>query len=70
MPEDLTSLLPGGRARENECEHHERTGVSLGVELPMYFLGRRIRPFSLALLLATLVVVYQYEIMAAWIRDR
>jgi hypothetical protein len=29
----------------------------------MYFLGRRMRPFSFALMIATIVVVYQYEII-------
>jgi hypothetical protein len=37
--------------------------VSQGVELPFQIFNRRIRPFSLALLIATIVVVYQYEIM-------
>jgi hypothetical protein len=37
--------------------------VSKGVELPYQLLGRRIRPFSLALMIATIVVVYQYEII-------
>jgi len=37
--------------------------VAVGVEVPYEFMGRRMRPFSLALMLSTIVVVYQYEII-------
>jgi hypothetical protein len=37
--------------------------VVSGAELPVAFAGRKIRPFSLALLIATIVVVYQYEVI-------
>lgn len=37
--------------------------MAKGVELPPAVLGRKIRPFSLALFISTTVVVYQYEIL-------